>query len=189
MGLAAPAIGLGVVLSLVRGGRLSRLVDAPLRGTWMIILGLGLQFAVDWGTQRGLQDPGGILLLALSFVLILGWLVANRHLRGTVLIFAGFVLNAVVILANGAMPVDIEAIRQAGVADPVIPLGKHEVMTDATLLPYLGDRFPIVLTKTSLSAGDVLLTAGIIPLVHDLMTSQDQAARRRRLRRVQAATG
>lgn len=191
MGLTGIAVGIGVVASLARGGRIRRLADSELRWTWILISGFGLQALIEWDGANAYMDASfWSAILVISYGLVLAWLVANRHRRGTVLVFIGFMLNAVVITANGAMPVDVEAIRAAGVAEPIIPLGKHEVMTDATLLPWLGDRFPIVPIRSSISVGDIVLAAGMIPLVHDLMTSRSVTERRRELQpKFQAMAG
>jgi len=191
MGLTTVALALGIVISYLRGGRLGRLVDSDLKVTWMLVTGFALQASVDWASEEGyLGDALGLILLQASFVLLLGWFAINRHMRGSVLLFIGFALNAIVIAANGAMPVDVEAIRAAGVTDPVIPFGKHEILTAHTALPWLADRFPIVAIRSSISIGDIVLAAGTIPLTHDLMTSRSAPDRRRALRRpAQAGAG
>lgn len=180
VGLTTLAIGAGMLVSLVRGGRLGRLADSELRWTLILITGFGLQALIEWDGANDYMDAAfWSAILVVSYGLVLAWLVANRHMRGSILVLIGFMLNAIVITANGAMPVDVEAIRAAGVSDTVIPLGKHEVMTDATSLPWLGDRFPILPLRSSISIGDIVLAAGMIPLVHDLMMSQPARERRR----------
>ena len=175
-------VGLAVGTSYLRGGRLSRLAEAPLHLTWLLLVGLGLQVLVDVAAARGLladaSTPGWLLLL-LSQVLVLGWVVANRHLPGTVLIAVGLLLNAIVIAANGAMPVSSEALAALGAEPGATPTGKHTLMTDDTRLPWLADILPLPPLRSIISVGDIVLAAGLIPLAHDLMTHRPVEERRR----------
>jgi hypothetical protein len=175
-------VGLAVGASYLRGGRLSRLADAPLHLPWLLLVGLALQVAVDVAAARGLLPDAstqGWLLLLLSQVLVLGWVVANRQLPGTVLVAVGLLLNAVVIAANGAMPVSAEALAALGAEPGATPTGKHTLMTDETRLPWLADILPLPPLRSIISVGDIVLAAGLIPLVHALMTHVPAEERRR----------
>ncbi|MBW3562948.1 MAG: DUF5317 domain-containing protein [Actinobacteria bacterium] len=179
MPLTLLAVLVAVALSLLRGGRLRRLADAPIRATGLLVGGLALQVGVDVTTAQGLV--GGAVsaaVLVLSQVLVVGWVVANRYRAGMPLILLGLLMNLVVIAANGAMPVDLEAVNAAGGATPVVALGKHEPLTEASRLAFLADIFAIPLLRTVVSAGDVVLAAGLIPLAHDLMTYRPRHVRR-----------
>ncbi|HEX2027750.1 MAG TPA: DUF5317 domain-containing protein [Nitriliruptorales bacterium] len=167
-----------VALGYARGGRLRRIADADLGWGWLLFAGLALQIAVDLLAARGLVGWASTATLLLSQVLVAGWIVANRYRPGMPLILLGLVSHAVVIAANGAMPVDPEAIAAIGLRgmDPVP--GKHELMTEATRLAVLGDVLPLPPLRTVISVGDVVLAAGLIPLVHHLMTYRSPAERR-----------
>jgi hypothetical protein len=173
---------LAVGLAYLRGGRLNRLEHAHLRWTWLLILGVALQVALDVAAVRGVfgdATTAGWLLLVTSQLLVLGWILANAHLRGTVLIGLGLLLNAVVIAANGAMPVSPEALAAIGAEPTVNPTGKHTLLTDATRLPWLADVLPLPPLRSIISVGDIVLAAGLIPMAHDLMTHRRPEERRR----------
>jgi hypothetical protein len=75
------------------------------------------------------------------------------------LIAAGALLNLVVVLVNGGMPVDPAAAALAGTAlrgdDPL-----HHALDAATRLPFLADVIPLPPLRNVYSAGDVAIAAG-----------------------------
>jgi hypothetical protein len=179
MPLVLVTVGGAIVVSYLRGGRISRIADAELRHTWLLFAGLLLQLVVDAAAVRGmLQEPGSYLLLLASQVLVLIWVLVNWWRPGMVLIGLGLLLNAVVIGANGAMPVSQDAIDALGIGDVTVHPGKHELMTEQTQLPWLADILPLPPLRTIISVGDIVLAAGLIPLVHHLMTYRTAAERR-----------
>jgi hypothetical protein len=92
----------------------------------------------------------------------------NRAIHGAALIAAGLAANAVVMLANGAMPVSESAAARAG-ADPAIVMatGDHESITSDTRVPWLGKVVPVAFPPRPevVSPGDVAVAAGIAVLI------------------------
>lgn len=172
---------LAVLVSYLRGGRLRRIADARLRLPWLLFAGLALQIGVDLAAGRELladASPAGLSLLIVSQVLVVIWLVLNRHLPGVVLVAIGLALNAAVIAANGAMPVDPDAMQALGLGPLEVPPGKHTLLTEATRLPWLADIFPLPPLRSIISVGDVVIAAGLLPLTHALMTWRTERERR-----------
>lgn len=187
LGAAVPfvlvALAVAVIASYPRGGRLSRIPDAPLRLMWLLFVGVGLQLAVDLAAARGLLPDAGVsgwMLLFLSQLLVVVVIAVNWHAPGMPLVAVGLVMNAVVMAANGAMPVSPDAIAALGLEGAQVPPGKHTLMTAETRLPWLADVFPLPILRTIISAGDVVLAAGVIPLVHWMMTYRPPSERRGR---------
>lgn len=179
-----PVIGivLAVGVSLARGGRLDARADAHLRLLPILIAGLLAQTLLDALAARGRADTGVVAaLLVVSLAAVLAFVVTNWFRAGMALIAAGFVLNAVVILGNGGMPVSADAIRTLG-GDPaaLAIAGKHQVADADTALPWLGDVIPVPGLRLIVSLGDLVLVAGMVPLAHDLMTPASAASRRQR---------
>lgn len=175
-------LALAVVLSLVRGGRFHRLAQAPLRWVWLLFVGVMFQVAADALVILELLEATGAVaygLLLTSQVLVIVWVLGNWQLPGLVLVAIGLTLNAMVMAANGAMPVSPEAIAALGRDSSDLVRGKHVLMDDGTHLPWLADIWPVPPIRAIISVGDVILAAGLIPITHYLMTYRPQAERRR----------
>jgi hypothetical protein len=169
-----------VAVSYARGGRLHRLAEAEVRAPWLLFLGLGLQLAVDLGVGRGLlpdASAAGLTVLISSQVLVVAWLMLHRELPGVRLVALGLALNAIVIAANGAMPVDPNAVRALGLGELEVPIGKHTVLTEDTRLPWLADVLPVPPLRSIVSVGDLVIALGLLPLTHALMRDPDRGGR------------
>jgi hypothetical protein len=163
--LVAVVLLCALVAGAAAGGSLDRLGALPLRRRRLVVLALLTQLA---GVLVG--GPAHPLGLAVSAGLVVAFLAANRGIRGTGLIALGLLANALVVGANGAMPVSLEAAARAGVdigdlvsgADP-----RHEPADDTTRLSWLGDVVPVPLPwrPEVVSPGDVLVAAGAGQLV------------------------
>jgi hypothetical protein len=109
------------------------------------------------------------LLAAADCAAVATWCVLNRRSRsglgGLPLLGSGCVLNCVVIAANAGMPVSRWALGRSGLGRQLDVtkghLDKHVVMTASTDLRGLGDIIPVPGFRTVMSAGDVLMLAGI----------------------------
>lgn len=157
--LAALAVG------WILGGRLERLGELPLRGRRLVLAGLLAQLA---GALVG--GPFYPVGLGVSALLVLAFLLRNRGVRGTGLVALGLLANALVVGANGAMPVSADAAGRAGVSTQDLVSGsdaRHEPLDGQTRLPLLADVVPVPLPvhPEVVSPGDVLVAAGLAELV------------------------
>ena len=165
MSLVLVVLAVALVLGWARGGSLDRLGALPLRSRRLVVGSLAAQLV---GTFVG--GPFYPLGLAVSAALVVAFLVRNRGIRGTGLVALGLVANAMVVVANGAMPVSLEAAGRAGIgtqdlltrSDP-----RHETADRDTRLPWLADVVPVPLPLRPevVSPGDVLVAAGLGQLV------------------------
>lgn len=184
MSLVLAVLLVGLLLGWLAGGTLDRLGGVVLRRRRLVAAALVVQLT---GSLVG--GPAFPLALAASAVLAVAFLAANRGLRGTGLVALGLLANALVVLANGAMPVSRAASARAGVQDPVAGLDlRHEPADRTTRLPVLGDVVPVPLPLRPevVSPGDVLVAAGLAQLVVAGMLARrqrvpvDRDGRRRR---------
>lgn len=171
MALVLTTVAGALLVGYARGGRLANLARVRLHRGWLVAVAVVTQAlltavgALD-GPVESLTGP--VLLASHLALLVFVW--RNRLLPGMALIFAGFAMNALVITANGAMPVSREALfAVSGGATTVIPPGKHRLLADGDSLVWLADIIPIPVLRTVVSAGDVVLGAGVAILVVNLM--------------------
>lgn len=180
-----------IVVGTARGGSLGRLAMLRLPHTGLVIMAGVLAAVGQYGGRLGLPAQAAyVACTLLSVALATVFVVANRHIVGVPLIAAGFVLNALVIVANGSMPVSQRAADFAHVSTDAAAEGsdaRHEILTQRTWLRPLADVIPLYLpdpirrASNVYSAGDVVLAAGIGLLV---MAGMDRPGAGRRARQV-----
>lgn len=170
-----------LVVGWLRNGTLDRLGALPLRSRRLVVLAFVVQLV---GTVVG--GPVYPVALAASAVLVVAFLARNREVRGTGLIALGLLANALVVGANGAMPVSPSAAARAGVPlERLAGDARHEIADEQTRLRWLSDVVPVVvpLRPEVVSPGDVLVTAGAAQLVVVGMTRRLPGPRPRAVRR------
>lgn len=168
-----PVVAVAVAFALVRGGSLDALARTQFRWLSVLFGALVVQAAFDIWDPSWLDDTGDVVILVGSNVAVAVFLAVNWSLPGMPVASAGMLLNAIVISANGAMPVSSRSAQIAGHEGPLTDAGfKHELLGPDTLLPWLGDVIPIPVLQTVISVGDVLLALGIGWLVFRRMTSR-----------------
>jgi hypothetical protein len=162
------ALGVG----LLAGGSWRRLAALPLRRLSLVVAAV---LAQAGGAVIGLlgvadEQTSYVVGLAVSAALALAFCFRNARVAGVPLVTTGLFVNAVVVAANGAMPVSIVAAYHARVPIAAISGGtdaRHEIAGDGTALPWLGDVVPVPLPLRPevVSVGDVLVVSGLAELV------------------------
>jgi Family of unknown function (DUF5317) len=157
--------GLCLLSVPLTGGRLSRLVDIQLRGTWIPIIALALQVVIVTIAPGGSPALHKAVHIG-TYVLIGVFLLANRRLPGIKVIGLGAFLNGLVIVLNGGvMPASLAAENVAGLHVP--PGFQNSEALAHPVLSWLGDIIPWPGPLPNvLSAGDCLIYIGTLVLVH-----------------------
>ena len=146
----------------VLGGRLGALGAVQLRCGWLLGAALGVQLLVITVLPGGAPALHRILHLG-SYALAGVFVVANRRLRGLLLIGLGGLANLVAIAANGGvMPMSAAARRTAGMTEEA-GFANSAVLEHPVLAP-LGDVFAV--PGAVFSPGDVAILLGAAVLVH-----------------------
>jgi hypothetical protein len=172
--LLIPALVLvAVALGFALGGRLHGFEDLRIHRWGLAIAGLGLQLVPGVEVAGIPAAVVGPVMLALSYGLLVVFLLSNRWIPGARVMSIGLVLNLAVVMVNGGMPVRAEAIERAG-GDPYVlsqaEAAKHHLMTEDDMLWQLGDIVPVPAPVGDvLSIGDVLLYGGMIFSIVQIM--------------------
>ena len=151
-----------LAVSVATGG--SRLTQVRVRAVRLLVAAAIVQL----GTSA-LVPGSGIArgtALVLTTVLVGLFLLGNARLPGVPLVALGLLLNVVVIGANAAMPVSVDAAARAGISRAELGLARDAMRTPTgpdTRLAYLGDVVPVALPRWPqvVSPGDVLVAAGV----------------------------
>ena len=147
------------VAGLVAGGTFRDFPSVKIRGAWLALAGVVLQFIPLGGSI-------GTALLYASFAALIAFAIINLRAHGFALILIGLALNAVVIVANQGMPVTrnaLEGSHQSATLDELIANGgaKHHLADDGTILLPLGDVIPLgTPLDQAISVGDVCVQLG-----------------------------
>jgi hypothetical protein len=181
MGLAVLVLVGSGLLGFVLGGSVSSLQTLPLRDPWLVLVAVAAQVVGGLGAWVAGSGTAYAAGLAVSALAGLAFCARNLRIRGVPLVTLGLLLNALVVTANGAMPVSSAAAARAGTSISSIAAGndpRHALAGSGTTLRVLGDVVPVPLPLRPevASPGDVLIAAGLGELVCLGM-------RRRRVRR------
>ncbi len=158
--LIAVLVIIAIAVGLAAGGSLRSFEHVTIHWWGVALAGLMLQvLPAPVVAGRGL----GSAMLAASYVLLAMFLWVNRRLPAVPLMLVGVVLNIVVILPNGGMPVSASALQASGGSAAVLDVatGKHHLMTDQDVLRPLADVIPVrAPIGIVISVGDILLYLG-----------------------------
>jgi len=157
-----PSLVVGVAFAYLLGGRPGRLLQLELRRGWAVFLALGIQIVIFTRLGDGIPHRLDEPLHLASYGLLVLFAASNSHRLALVPLFAGMVLNAAAIAANGGeMPVSPAAWHAAGLADP----GRSNVRLGAANLSFFGDVFALPKGfpfANVFSLGDLLIGAGMV---------------------------
>jgi hypothetical protein len=170
------AIVLAVIIGLVLGGSLRNLAYLKIEGIYIIVAAFLVDAAVIWSIRLGFIDIGPITFVTdlFMYALLSIFVYRNRRNPYMVTIGAGFLLNALVIFANGgAMPVGATALQAAGMTLDVSTQGLYVAVGESTRFWYLGDVIPYTFLNVNIiSIGDIVSALGIIFLIITSMKTQ-----------------
>ncbi len=150
--MLASSVALGVAGALLFGGDWRRF--AALRLSWWPLLAGAIVLRL-----AGLVIPLGLVVYLAAVIAVAVVATRNAALPGAPLIAVGSLLNALVIAANGGMPVDPVA-AEAAMAQPMFNDRLHVDASADTRLALLSDVIPLPLFRNVYSVGDVLIAAG-----------------------------
>ena len=174
------ALAGGVLLGRLAGGSIASLRALRIRAIALLIAALVIQLALV-----AVAPPVRWMVVDVSYSLVGVWLLINlrwrhRALRaGLALVAIGWFCNLAPIVANGGMPISLDAARRAGAPRSVEVnshnVAKHVAAGPNTRLRGLGDVIPLRLFRAVISAGDIVLAAGIVLTIAVAMKVRDES--------------
>jgi hypothetical protein len=166
------SIVIGILASLIMGGRFQGLVFITLKHPWLIVVSFFVQFISIYFLPTHL-----LIAVIISNIGLLLFCYVNLKVAGFKYMLIGIFLNLVVMIINsGRMPVDLEAAKVMSPEDvPALvagEYGKHIAISENTHLNFLGDIFflqypyprPIII-----SLGDIVFSLGVILFLYTVM--------------------
>lgn len=189
MALTILALVVGLGLGLAAGGRLGRLGRRPVRRPALLVAGIAAQLLAAL-----LGGRPALALLLCAYGLLLAFALANLSLTGMGLVVLGLGLNALVIAADGGMPVTGAAAVAAGVATQAqvhrlahpgpdlrpVSSGRHHLARSSDHLLVLSDALPLRPLGEVVSFGDLVLAVGVIDVAARLVRPRRPVHARRR---------
>jgi len=167
-----------ITVPLARG-RLTALADLQLRRMWLAPLGIAVQIVIIEIVPAGSAHVHEAIHM-FSYVLLGAFCWSNRRIPGVPVILLGGALNFIVIAANGGvMPADPELARHVAGAEGFVNSG---AMANPHLL-FLGDVFATPQSwpmYNVFSVGDIVITLGVLTLLHGVSGSRLVPRRLRR---------
>jgi hypothetical protein len=178
------AVGLGIAVGFLLGGRLWHLADLRLRAVWLFYLAIGLQI-VAFPSETLPWSVGDRLAIGMwlaSYGCLVVAAACNVRVKGAAVVGLGMASNLAAVVANGGhMPGLPSALRAAG----HVYTGAHnnEVAASHPHLAWLVDRWAVphwIPGGNVYSVGDVLIAVGAVVMVSAAMHARRPLARRAR---------
>lgn len=167
--IVAIVTAVGVFSALWSPTRIKRLAMLDLHHIWLVWLAFATQVVVFQWVAVHLSETVVEVIHVGTYVILVGFIVLNRHIPGAWLIASGTACNLIAIVANGgSMPASKAALALAGGDVPSPAFQNSKVVADPNLL-FLGDVFAIPASwplSNVFSIGDVLIVTGGTYLAH-----------------------
>ena len=173
------ALLLSIFIGWLRGGSLGRFGDWDFRVPWLFIVAFLLQFSLPQLVPvLNLGKGLAFYILVFSYVLLIEGIILNRKNKYFLIMGLGILLNFVVIVLNGGMPVSLETVVKYGSPEAALRIKQsfdfiHISMNNETVLKFLADIIPVPsllpLGMSLVSIGDVFLSLGIFLVVQKQM--------------------
>jgi hypothetical protein len=177
---------LSILIALFRGGNLKGFSELKLKMGWVFPVLLLFQLSIFY-FQNKIDWVGAYSNLAFMAIYVVGliFLWINRNHSSFMIILIGVLLNFIVMVVNGGrMPVSEEA---ASMLDPNFVealksslYAKHALITQNTILPFLGDIIPLSAPyprEQVISIGDVVMNIGAFLFIQHIMV-EDKNSRK-----------
>ncbi|CAB4725813.1 MAG: hypothetical protein F2754_07665 [Actinobacteria bacterium] len=166
--LTVLAVLAGIFVGLARGGRFRNTVGIPVRVTGLLVIGVVVPSLADQFTREV-----AIPLVLGGLAALLAFAIVNVRIVGMSVMAIGILANLLATFLNGGLPVNREALVDAGLAsraevDRVELRGARRLEEPTHRVRFLGDIIPLEETGQVLAFGDLIILVGLADIAANL---------------------
>lgn len=181
---ALVALGVGLLVGWLAGGRVDRLATYALRFE-VAVIALFLVQGLLRGRLPGMEHAplAATMAWAVTCVVLSALMVVNWRTPGAAIVAFGLLLNVVVVLANSAMPIVLygdSAAQHASILSAAgTSRGFYSLAGPSTVTSWLSDAMPLRSFGGTVmfSVGDVALVVGVACMIVALMCEPNPVPR------------
>ena len=167
--IIAVLIVAAVVSIPIAGGSFSELSGLSIRGSWLMLFGLGIQAVVIFSDST-IDHSMAVAIHLASYGCAVIFCALNHRVRWMGVVGLGGSMNLVAIAANGGvMPASPWATHVAGIVQQPGAFANSTIV-DHARLQFLGDILPIPKSwpfSNVFSVGDLFLVVGFVLVLHE----------------------
>ena len=176
------AVLLGIIIGLVRGGKISRLKYINLQGSFLFIIAIILHIGIiimNLGVFEYNTNYYTIMLTS-SYILILVGLIINIHSKYFILMISGLIINFICFASNNfRFPINSNAVKLSYGNEFYQHLINNEIKffipLEEAKLKFLGNTIYInmpYINDLIISIGDIVVAIGIILFIQSIMSDR-----------------
>lgn len=173
------AIILGLLIGIIRGGRVSNLQNYNIRGWYLIIVAVIVQMLPIFMKQMGFLENNLHVVGFFGLVLMIVVVFINVRVPFFPVILVGGLLNIIAMILNSfKMPVMLEKLEGAGLTDLMGSILNGSILNYSSaeganiVAQYLGKiyAFPEIYPLASIvSIGDIIMSIGLMLSIQSIM--------------------
>lgn len=166
----AVSIIIAIIIGFLFKGNLKNLINIKYRGITLVLIGFLLEVIMKILLAKEIIYIGNTtyIINIVMYTLIMVFILCNREDRFILTVGVGFLLNIIVIFANGCtMPVGQRATEILNFTGDLSKMGLYSMVNSKTSFVYLADIIPYKIGPLSgiASVGDLLICIGIIGII------------------------
>lgn len=154
-----------IIIGYIFKGKLINLEKLNIKKIYLVFIGYGVELITIFLIRKGVLALGLItfVLHLIMYIFLFAFIYFNRDNKLLILIGIGFLLNAIVIFANGGlMPVGLKALDILKFSHNINSKGLYVLSDSKTKFYFLSDIIPIKFPiKFSASIGDYVSGIGM----------------------------
>ncbi|ERI94153.1 hypothetical protein HMPREF1982_01165 [Clostridiales bacterium oral taxon 876 str. F0540] len=171
------ALIIAIIIGYVLNGRLKNINAEKVKGLYLVFAAFFLEYIILALLKKGSIKIGTLTLLSdiIMYSMLMIFTYLNRKDKWLLMLGIGFMLNAVVIFANGGMmPVSETVVRAYGFNGDLGTTGLYRFVDSNTHFVFLADIIPLGNRRLGIaSLGDIVECVGVAGFIISEMKSKN----------------